>query len=79
MKYTKRRDRVVKGRTAKQKAHQKRYGAFREVPTTIEAMPTTSWWLGKKTHAELSAAAAAEQPRIAWSKCGRLADPKYAE
>ena len=77
MTYTKRRDRIVKSRTAKQRAHANKITQFRAVTDLKEANPTRSWWLGLD-RAELQAAAAVEQKRITWSRCGRVSDPKYA-
>lgn len=66
--------RVVKARTAKQRAASKKYGGFREAPTFVEANPpTSSWWVGKSRE-QLQEAAAEQQKRISWSRHGRLTD-----
>lgn len=41
-------------------------------PSAAETAPTRSWWLGAKTHKELSDLQKREQDRIAVSRFGRI-------
>lgn len=64
--------RVVKPPSAKQRANAKRYGTTLVIaPAATASAPSTSWWTGLD-RTQLQAQAAAEQPRMASTKFGRL-------
>lgn len=69
-------DRVVKGRTEKQRVTARKYNRFRDVVPLDAANPTRSWWVGLN-RTEMKTAAAVNQPRIAISRYGRVNDPKH--
>jgi hypothetical protein len=71
--------RVVKGRTAKQRAAAKRYSTKSIAPTipiVADLMPATSWWVGAN-RTQLQERAAEQRSRIQVSRFGRITDPTY--
>jgi hypothetical protein len=68
---------IVKPLSPKQRENVRNFSRFQAVPRVGDANPTSSWWVGL-TREQLQAAAATERTRITWSRCGRVADPKYA-
>lgn len=68
-------NRIVKPRSAAQRAHA---DAYREKPENVIAilpatagLPTTSWWTEPRTREEFGAAAAQERARMSESKFSR--------
>jgi hypothetical protein len=76
--YVRKRDRLVKAPSAKQRAGADRIKRFREVVKVEEANPSSSWWLGL-TREQLQVAAAEQERRINYSRCGRVRDPKFSD